>query len=451
MPHAPVLVPPVSGVRGDAADSSRRAMRQAAECVMSRHPETLVVISPHAPRKPHAFGFWSDDCLHGSFAQFGAPEVQVTLPNDRELTNTIMAEARARDLATWPIRKHSLDHGALVPLWFLAEAGWSGPTVVLGPDYPDDGGQALLGEAIAAATRARQCRVAIIASGDMSHRLTANAPCGFHPQAHVFDEAFIRLLRSGDYGEIANLNSDLREHAAEDAVDSTLIALAATGWDTTGHRVLNYQGPFGVGYGVAVLYAQAPESSRAESDPPGSVETSGAMLPDLARRSVKAALSGSLELPPDALDNYLATPHGVFVTLREQDGRLRGCVGTVEPVCANVVAETWRNARLAAFQDPRFTPVMTRELNRLRFHVSVIHSVKEIASEEELCPQRYGVVVSTEDGRRGVLLPGMKEIQTGEQQLALARGKGGIDLFEPVKLQRFEIDQFTERAGEAAA
>ena len=45
-------------------------------------------------------------------------------------SEAITAEARARKLPTWEIHHHGLDHGALVPLWFLAEAGWRGPTYI---------------------------------------------------------------------------------------------------------------------------------------------------------------------------------------------------------------------------------------------------------------------------------------------------------------------------------
>ena len=102
-------------------------------------------------------------------------------------------------------------HGALVPLWFLAEAGWAGPTVVLGLNHPGEGGLTTLGAAIAATAQALPRRLAVVASGDMSHRLTVNAPCGHHPQAHEFDETFIRLVCAGDYRGIEKIAPELRE------------------------------------------------------------------------------------------------------------------------------------------------------------------------------------------------------------------------------------------------
>lgn len=439
MPHAPILVPPVGGARGEAAANSCRSMREVAKRVVALKPDAIVLVSPHSPRKSGAFGLWMDEWLEGSFDQFGAPAARVKMPNDRRLVGAIVAEADTRNVVTWSIRHQPLDHGALVPLWFLAEAGWSGPTVIASLNYPGEGGLTSFGEAIAAATKSLCRRIAFIASGDMSHRLTESAPCGFHPDAHRFDETFIRLVRNGDYRGVANLNLELRELAAEDAVDSTVIAAAAVDWNNAGHKVLNYEGPFGVGYGVAVLFeAETKMSSRKVSG------QGGETLPDLARRSVETTLRGISEKPPAATGDYLSAAAGVFVTIRHRHGELRGCIGTIAPACANVVEETWRNARLAALHDGRFSPVELRELPELRFEVSVLHPPEAIDSPDQLDPSRYGVIVSTEDGRRGLLLPDIEDIDKIEQQVLFARRKGRIDPEEPAQLQRFEVDHFEE-------
>ena len=88
----------------------------------------------------------------------------------------------------------------------------------------------------------------------MSHRLQPGAPAGFHPRAKEFDSAFIECLRAGDYRKLPNFDPNLQDMAAEDAVDSTLVAASAVNWNAVGHEVLSYEGPFGVGYGVAILH-----------------------------------------------------------------------------------------------------------------------------------------------------------------------------------------------------
>lgn len=443
MPHAPVLVPAVAGPRTEAAATSR-AMREAAAALMRLHPDSIAVISPHSPRRPGAFGLWAEDRLIGSLEAFGAPEVVVNLPNDRCLANALAAEAHARTLETWFIRKHSLDYGALVPLHFLVEAGWTGPTILLSLNDPEADDLTRLGEAIAAAAGVLPRRVAVIASGDMSHRLTANAPCDFHPDAHRFDETFIQFIERGDYRKVLDIKPALRELAAEDAVDSTVVAVAAAGWSADGHKFLSYEKPFGVGYAVAILYAAGPDFPPPKLTAAVTAAAPLEALPDLARQSVTAALSGSGETCPPAPEGRLSLPNGVFVTIRHRTGKLRGCVGTIAPVWPNVVVETWHNARKAALEDARFSPVREGELDDLVFQVSLIHPPHDVASPAELDPQRYGVIISTEDGRRGILLSGLESVTTAGQQLRLARKKAWIGANEPVKIQRFLVDHFTE-------
>lgn len=444
MPHAPILVSPVGGSRIGAAAASCHAMREAASRVMRLKPEDIVLISPHSPRKRGAFGLWSADFIAGSFDEFGAPEATVALPNDRPLVDAIVEAAHSRNLATWFIPGHHLDHGALVPLWFLGEAGWSGPTVVVSLSNSGEEALARLGEAIAAAAETLHRRVAVIASGDMSHRLTAGAPCGFHPRAHQFDETFIRLVRAGDYHTLSEINPELRELAAEDAVDSTVVAAAAARWNSSGHEVLNYERPFGVGYGVAVLSAPQCGLNKPASPDSDALYHCGDVLPWVARQSVAAALHSDHGSSPKVAGDYLNTPRGVFVTIHQRNGKLRGCVGTLTPVCANLVGETWHNARLAAFRDGRFAPVTADELNHLQFDVSVVRPSEEVASRTKLDPERYGVIVRTPDGRCGVLLPAIKSVTTVEEQLAIALRKGGIGQDEPFATERFTVDHFEE-------
>ena len=448
MPHAPILISEVGGRKGSAAVASCRAMRAAALCVTSHSPATLVVISPHSPVRSGAFGVWAEDPIEGTFALFNAPHAGVRLALDHPLARAIKSEASARDLQTWQIRGYPLDHGALVPLWFLDEVGWDGPVVVIGLSDTDAEGLEAMGHAIAAAARAVSRRIAIIASGDMSHCLSSDAPCGFHPRARQFDDAFLRLVGVGEYRKIESIDPVLRGLAAEDAADSTLVAAAAVNWENAGHRVLNYEGPFGVGYGVAVLYEESHFSSPdIRNLVTSSGEKNGATLPGVARRSVESALCCNHEDgPPPALGAYLQSRRGVFVTIWQRDGSLRGCVGTIDPCAPNIVSETWRNARLAAFRDARFSPVTPGELVGLRFEVSVLHDLEPAASQAELDPSCYGVVVSAPDGRRGVLLPGIPGIRTAEEQVRIAKEKGEIAPNEAVAMQRFQVDHFEEHS-----
>lgn len=465
MPHAPVLVPAVGGNRGREVAASIEAMRQTAARLVASRPDTLVLISPHSPRRAEAFGVWGGETLRGNLGQFGAEEEAFDLPVDQELVDEVTEAARAARLKTWTIQGRPLDHGAVVPLWFLREVGWRNPIVVLGLDAASDASVVELGEAIKSAAERIGRRVAVLASGDMSHRLQPGAPAGYEPRAREFDAAWIALLRAGRYRELSSVDPSLRELAAEDVVDSTLMAAAAIDWASDGREVLSYEGPFGVGYGVAVLFdpqgrgaasEMAPATAEPEPQPlaseavpqlagdgglPSSLEQ---MLPRIARDSVTAALGDDRQSPPEPATAYLRERRGVFVTLRNFDGDLRGCVGSIIPQSSNVAREIWRIAREAALSDSRFLPVTAEELPSLRFEISVLYPTETVDSDKLLDPARYGVMVTAADGRRGVLLPAIPGIETVEQQLRCVRKKAGIGWWENIQISRFQVDKFKE-------
>jgi AmmeMemoRadiSam system protein A len=438
MPHAPILVPVVAGKRLADVRDTVDAMREVAQQVLKHQPDALVLISPHSPRRRRSFGVWTPDRHVGSLARFNAPDVSIELPNDPEWIEGLHAAAAECCIDLWKIGNDELDHGAVVPLWFMCEAGWRGPTTILSLNYPGDGGLQALGQAIAGAAAARGGTVAVIASGDMSHRLKPGAPGGYHPGAGQFDEDFIRWVDAGDVERLLHFDSELQEIAGEDVLDSTLVALAAAGHDMRGHRVLGYEGPFGVGYGVAVLHEHGNPDALSQ-------EREAVSLPNVARLSVAAALGICEAVTPEPDAEMSRRRAAVFVTIRTLGGQLRGCVGTLAPRRANVIEEIWFNARAAAFEDTRFNPLRGEELDGLVFEVSILHSFEEVRDASEIDPQAHGVIVSTSDARRGLLLPAIEGVDTSEQQIAIARRKGSIRSDEAVRLQRFAVDKFQEQ------
>jgi AMMECR1 domain-containing protein/aromatic ring-opening dioxygenase LigB subunit len=448
MPHAPILVPGVGGDNLAKVEATARAMKTVARHALAARPESIVVISPHSPRRSGSFGIWRLARVRGSMSQFGSPQEGVDLPFDRKFADRLEVEAGLRGLKTWGITDEELDHGALVPLCYLASQGWDGPTVVVGLDYPDEGGLDELGQAIAATAAGLRRRTAVIASGDMSHRLVPAAPAGYDPEAHRFDEEFVGLLRRGEFGELRHINPILQERAAEDVMDPTRVALAASGLTAAGHHeVLSYEGPFGVGYCVAILFergsagaprgAKAEEAARAVSRPEE--------LPEVARCAAEACIRNGRSSPPWRAAGVLAQKGAVFVTVETDAGVLRGCVGAMVGRETDLVAETRRNAASAVLRDPRFAPVSADELAHLRYTVTLIGKREEVASAQQLDPAAYGVLVTARDGRSGVLLPALEGIDTAQEQLSVALRKAGIAPDEPFRIERFTATAYGEK------
>lgn len=403
MCHAPIVLPTVAGPQ-QAARCLRttRAMREVASRAVGSRPDRLVLISPHSPRAPLRFSAWAGPVHTGDLADFGAPQLRVELPDAPEV-------ARQLDLARIEGRTGWLDHGAMVPLAFLWEAGWRGPTAILALPGRVEPAAEVLGRALAALPG----RTAVIASGDMSHRLKPGAPAGYDPEAADFDGEFVAGLRADDWD--AAVHAQPRERAAEDVVDSARVAMGAAGAPLHA-EVLSYEGPWGVGYTEAILYDPAPP------------------LYAVARRAIRDHVLGRPARTPPAGGPPAA---GVFVTLHKQ-GELRGCIGHIEPRRAHLYEEVAEVARASATADPRFAPVRPEELDQLDLDVSVLEPPEPIAGPEALDPAVYGVI-ATAGQRSALLLPGIDGVDTVAQQLAIVRRKAGIGAGTPVQLERFRV------------
>jgi AmmeMemoRadiSam system protein A len=279
-------------------------------------------------------------------------------------------------------------------------------------------------------------RVAFIASGDLSHRLKPEAPAGFNPSAHFFDEEVIAALRANAPDRIVEIDHNLRRLAGECGYRSMLVAIGAAAKLPLSCDVMSYEAPFGVGYLVAQL-TNVPARATAEAGPED--------LPALARRAVETfTQTGELIEPITSSSGLLGARAPCFVCLKMRDGELRGCIGTIEAAKETLAAEIVANAVSAATSDPRFDPVTESELADLTYSVDVLLPA-EPAAMDELDPSVYGVIVEDEnETRRGLLLPDIPGVETAVQQVEIAKRKAGISPETPVKLSRFRVERYRE-------
>jgi AmmeMemoRadiSam system protein A len=149
-------------------------------------------------------------------------------------------------------------------------------------------------------------------------------------------------------------------------------------------------------------------------------------------------------VPSELLSALAAQEAGVFVSIHTPDGELRGCMGSLRPMHGAVPQEIIHNAISACARDPRFPPVREDELEHLEIRVDVLSAMEPVADRAHLDPRRYGVLVSTPDGRKGVLLPDLEDVDTVEEQIAIACRKAGINpVREDFALQRFTVVRHT--------
>lgn len=414
VPHPPLLVPEVGRGEERKCQASLDAYQELARRLAQAEIETVIVVSPHAPLTQAGITLATDKDVQGDFAQFGAGQVKLLFASDAKVITQFQ-----ENLSGVVAVRGVIDHGAFVPLYFLQRAGWHGKVVLMG--MPIEGAEKY-GVRMGQILESLPGRYALVASGDLSHRLKEDGPYGFDSAGPEFDQFVLKSLQR-DTKKIANLQPELVERAGECGYRSLRLALAAK---EGAPEVLSYEGPFGVGYLVADLYHSSP-------------------LPKWARHCLKTFLqkdeSGLLDLP-DLVSSEFSVRRGCFVTLK-QGGHLRGCIGTTEPWQDNLALEIQHNAIAAGTQDPRFRPVQLDELDALSITVDVLGELEKISGPEELDPWRYGVVVR-QRGKSGLLLPHLEGVDTVLDQISIAKQKAGIQSQDPVELWRFEVKRHYE-------
>lgn len=441
------MVPEVGGKAIEEVRASIDAMRELTERLISSGAETLVLISPHAPLEARAFVAYQGDTLKGSFANFRAPETEIEVALDKELLSAITVVAMRQGYKIVPISGHELDHGTTVPLYFFQRKGWRGKVVSLGYTFLSNQDHIRFGTCIRTAADLQVKPVALVASGDLSHRLKVNAPAGYHEDAHLFDDEVVSAINASEPDRIVDIDSNLRSRAGECGYRSMLVAIGASADLPRNCEVLSYEAPFGVGYMVAQLLSEASEVRQNEVT--GGLQDSALYnkdLPGLAREAVESFIRDGIQVKPESSGETVRA--ACFVSIKTESGELRGCVGTIEPVKDTLEEELIANAITAATHDPRFPSVKSEELTNLKYSVDVLSDL-EPATFNQLDPENFGVVVEEENGhRRGVLLPKIEGVSSAEQQVAIAMRKAGITSGSPVKFFRFRVSRFREPAAD---
>ena len=290
-------------------------------------------------------------------------------------------------------------------------------------------------------------KVVLIASGDLSHRLKEDGPYGYRKEGPEYDQRIMDVMERGAFGELLSFPEDFCEKAGECGHRSFTIMAGAL--DQTGilPEKLSYEGPFGVGYGICCYKATGFDSGRdfrvqyeaEQKKQLQQLRQNEDCYIRLARTTIDTYIrtGNIIDVPQDLDKEMYHRRAGVFVSIKE-DGRLRGCIGTIQAVQTSIAEEIIANAISASTKDPRFSPIEPWELDRLTISVDVLGEKEKIDSPEQLDPKRYGVIV-TKGHKRGLLLPNLEGIDTVEEQIASSKRKAGIREDDPVELERFEV------------
>lgn len=251
-PHPPLIIPTIGKPEDlKLVSNTIKEMEKISEIFHKSEVETLILISPHGPLQFDQFTINQSSSFQGNLHNFGDFETEFIFRNDRELIKTIEKNCRNQKIPIRLVDILDLDHGSLVPLYFLSNKSKHDFKLIhLAFSFLDFKAHFDFGKIIQSAIKDNPKKIGIVASGDLSHRSTKNAPGGYSPEGKKFDEKLIKLIEKKDVQGILNLDLDFVEAAGECGLRSILILLGVLDGLNWKPEILSYEGPFGVGYMV---------------------------------------------------------------------------------------------------------------------------------------------------------------------------------------------------------
>lgn len=457
MPHPPIIIPEIGNGEERKIQSTIDSMNKIAAEIQEIKPETILIITPHGTLFRDAISINYDKILQGNFKTFGNYNLDFKFENDLDLVDTIVFNAGREDVLTVKIDDivkedyavdSKIDHGVLVPLYFIDKHYKKYKLVHITYGLLSKEELYRFGMSIQKSISELGRKSVVIASGDLSHKLSKTSNIGYHPDGLKFDKSIMEFISYDKREEIMKLDYSFAERAGECGLRSIQIMLGVLDGFKTNNKVLSYEGPFGVGYGCAsfnIIYKDK-ESNILEK-----VED----LKNIAIRKIREKEDEYVTLARETLESYILkntiinVPNnlkdkslynnkaGVFVSIKK-NGDLRGCIGTIESTKDCIAHEIIGNAINSGTRDPRFYPITENELNDLVYTVDVLMPAEKIQSTRELDVYKYGVIVK-KGSKTGLLLPNLDGIDTPEEQVRIALKKAGISPDDDYEMERFEV------------
>ncbi len=249
-PHPPILIPAIGKENLEHLKDTIESFKHLNQKIIDEKIDTLIIISPHGPIKEEKFTINSNQNFEVDFEEFGDFATKLSFQGDTEIIKKIKAEQN-KEMPIQFINEEKIDHGCGVPLFYLNQ---NTPGIKIVPVYFTTSSledHLEFGNFLNKIIAKSENKIAVIASGDLSHRLDKNAPAGYSAKGKKFDNKLIELLKNKKTEEILNMSENLINEAGECGLRSITIMLGMLDNLDYETKILSYEGPFGVGYLVA--------------------------------------------------------------------------------------------------------------------------------------------------------------------------------------------------------
>ena len=247
VPHSPILIPSIGKGNINRIKITLKAYQKLSEKLKNSKPDSIIIITPHGPIQENVFTINLNPEFEGKFEEFGDFSIKLKMNGDIGLIHKIREALETKAPLTL-ISEPLLDYGASVPLYLLAKDLKNIKIIPIYYSELDLPAHFKFGQLLQHELIISQENIAIIASGDLSHRLSEDAPAGYSPKAKKFDSKVIEYLKNKEINNLNNFDKNLIAEAAECGLRSIVLLMGILNRINYKPVQLSYEAPFGVGY-----------------------------------------------------------------------------------------------------------------------------------------------------------------------------------------------------------
>lgn len=248
VPHSPLLIPSIGKDHQAKLAQTVAAYKEIEQALYVSKPETIVIIAPHGPRYPDAFSANMAGKYIGTLKSFGDFATTIAAKSDFMLIDRTHRKMREEGIPFTLTSSEELDYSYTIPLLLLTQHLQNWKLFPLSPSMMDGKAHYEFGRQLKRVLHAEQTRVAIIASADLSHKLSAESPGGASAEGPEFDSLMRDNVCSKDLSSLLSAPVDLIENASQCGYRPIMTLLGSLDNININSKVLSYEAPFGVGY-----------------------------------------------------------------------------------------------------------------------------------------------------------------------------------------------------------
>ncbi len=251
IPHSPLLVESIGKDQRAKLQATIDAISQIEQALYLAKPETLAIIAPHGPRYPDAFSANMAGTYTGTLKSFGDFSTTVSAKSDYMLIDRAHRKMREEDIPFTLTSAEELDYGFTIPILLLTQHLQNWKLFPISPSMMDGKAHYEFGRQIKRVLHMEKRRVAVIASADLSHKLSADSPGGASNEGPEFDKMIQQYAVADDPTPLLTMPAEIVENSGQCGYRPICTLLGMMDKMNVTRKVLSYEAPFGVGYMTA--------------------------------------------------------------------------------------------------------------------------------------------------------------------------------------------------------